>query len=494
MTTTQDDDGPWMHDPKFGGMSPLARRRSWEAEQQRQKAEAPPFDPPRRPVTLRPPEFTDDALALRFADRLADRLRYVAALGKWLLWDGARWAFDETLTTRDYARMVCRTASAECNEPKVAKLIASAKTIIAVERLAQADRRIAATVGQWDADPWLLNTPAGIVDLRTSEIRPHRSDCYMTKITGVAPDASCPTPIWRAFLTRVTDNDDTLADYLQRMAGYALTGSTQEHALFFLYGLGANGKTTFINAIAHCAGDYHRTAPIETFTASGVDRHPTDLAMLRGARLVTAVETEEGRRWARSRIKTLTGGDRIAARFMRQDFFEYTPQFKLLIAGNHKPGLRSVDEAIRRRFNLIPFTVTIPPEERDDTLPERLKAEAPGILDWMIEGCVSWQERALAPPKAVTEATAAYLEAEDAIAAWLEEAGERDRAAWESSADLYANWKTWADRNGEYAGTARRFAQQLETRGLIYERRMTARGFRGLRLPELQTIDDLYDL
>jgi putative DNA primase/helicase len=198
-----------------------------------------------------------------------------------------------------------------------------------------------------------------------------------------------------------------LSAYLQRMAGYSLTGSTQEHALFFLYGLGANGKTTFLNTITACAGDYHRTAPIETFTTSSVDRHPTDLAGLRGARLVTAVETEEGCHWAEGRIKSLTGGDKISARLMRQDFFEYTPQFKLIIAGNHKPGLKSVDEAIRRRFNLIPFTVTIPPDERDGALPEKLKAELPGIMQWMINGCVDWQERTLAPPEVVATATAA---------------------------------------------------------------------------------------
>ena len=159
---------------------------------------------------------------------------------------------------------------------------------------------------------------------------------------------------------------------------------------------------------------------------SNHDRHPTDLAGLRGARLVTAVETEEGRRWAESRIKSLTGGEKISARFMRQDFFEFLPQFKLIIAGNHKPGLRSVDEAIRRRFNLIPFTITIPPSERDELLPERLKAELPGILAWMIRGCTDWLERGLSPPQMVTEATAAYLESEDAVAAWIEDCAARD--------------------------------------------------------------------
>ena len=162
---------------------------------------------------------------------------------------------------------------------------------------------------------------------------------------------------------------------MQRVFGYALSGDTSAHALFFLFGTGANGKSVTIDTVAGILNDYHRTAAIETFTASSVERHPTDLAGLRGARLVTAVETEEGRRWAESRIKTLTGGDKIAARFMRQDYFEFSPQFKLVIAGNHKPGLRSVDEAIRRRFHLIPFTVTIPPASRDPQLREKLKAE-----------------------------------------------------------------------------------------------------------------------
>src|SRR5262249_36928820 len=154
------------------------------------------------------------------------------------------------------------------------------------------------------------------------------------------------------------------------------------------------------------------TAPIETFTAAQNERHPTDLAGLRGSRLVTSIETEEGRRWADSKIKTLTGGDKIAARFMRQDFFEFVPNFKLLIAGNHKPGLRSVDEAIRRRFHLVPFSVVIPPEQRDKSLGDRLRSEWPGILAWMIDGCIEWQRCGLAPPEAVTSATAAYLEAE----------------------------------------------------------------------------------
>lgn len=359
------------------------------------------------------PAFSDEALALRFAAQNADILRYVAAWSRWLIWTDTHWQFDETLKAFDLSRDVCRAAAGECNKQKLSSAIASAKTVAAVERLAKADRRIAATVDQWDADPWQLNTPGGVVDLRDGECRLQNPADYITKISGTAADPSQRIPHWRAFLDRVTGGDAEFVAFLRRVAGYCLTGSTSEQGLFFLYGTGANGKSTFLNAITGAIGDYCRTAPIETFTASTSDRHPTDLAGLRGARLVTAVETEEGRRWAESKIKTVTGGDKITARFMRQDFFEYTPQFKLLIAGNHKPGLRSVDQAIRRRLHLIPFTITIPAGERDPKLNDKLKAEWPGILAWMIEGCLEWQQCGLAPPAAVTDATAAYLEAEE---------------------------------------------------------------------------------
>jgi putative DNA primase/helicase len=397
----------------------------------------------------RPPAFSDEALALGYAKWHVPLLRYVAAWGRWLIYDGQRWKPDDTLAAFDLVRHTCREAAHECDKPRAAASIASAKTAAAVERLAKADRRLAATSDQWDADLWALNTPAGVVDLYTGDLRPHNPLDHITKLTGTSPNGQCSISEWLRFLDRIMGGDAELIAFLKRVAGYALTGSTIEHALFFLYGTGANGKTTFINAVAGCAGDYHKTSPIETFTASGTERHPTDLAGLRGARLVTAVETEEGRRWAESKIKSLTGGDKIAARFMRQDFFEYTPVFKLIIAGNHKPGLRSVDEAIRRRFHLVPFTITIPPADRDAKLAEKLQAEWPGILAWAIEGCLDWQKFGLAPPTAVLAATAAYLEGEDALAAWIDEACEQIADAWENSTILYRSWKSWAERVGE---------------------------------------------
>jgi putative DNA primase/helicase len=436
----------------------------------------------KRAEDARPPEYSDEALALRFADLHGADLRYVAAWNKWLIWDGARWKFDETLAALSLVRKVCRMAASQCNTPKLASALASAKTVAAVHSLARSDRRLAATVDQWDVDPWSLNTPDGVIDLATGSLRAHRAVDYMTKITAVAPDHECPTPIWLAFITRITDGNTDLIAFLQRMAGYALTGSTKEHALFFLHGSGANGKSTFLNAVTGIVGDYHVTAAIETFTASKQDRHPTDLAGLRGARLVTSVETEEGRRWAESKIKALTGGDKIAARFMRQDFFEYTPTFKLIIAGNHKPSLRSVDEAIRRRFHLVPFNVVIPERERDGDLGDRLRDEWPGIFAWMIDGCLQWQRCNLAPPEIVKCATIAYLDAEDAITAWLDESGVRDPQAWESIKMLFASWKAWADSAGEHAGTSKRLSQNIEKRGLIAQRRNYARGYVGFRI------------
>ena len=288
------------------------------------------------------------------------------------------------------------------------------------------------------------------------------------------------------FLDRVTGGDDALVGFLQRVMGYSLTGLTSEHALFFCYGTGANGKSVLINTVAEIAAAYHKTAAIETFTASSIEHHPTDLAGLRGARIVTSVETEEGRRWAEAKIKNLTGGDKISARFMRQDFFEFRPQFKLIIAGNHKPGLRSVDEAIRRRFHLIPFVVTIPPAERDHDLTEKLKAEWPGILAWMIEGCLVWQRDGLCPPAAVAEATAAYLDAEDALANWITDACARDpQSSFTNTSELFASWSAWAERTGEPVTSQKRFREKMEARGFVYQRRNAnngGRGFVGIRV------------
>jgi putative DNA primase/helicase len=382
------------------------------------------------------------------------------------------------------ARRFCREAARGSNlNANLQKQIQSAKTIASVLHLAKSDPRSVVSMDQFDADPWLLNTPAGTVDLKTGQMREHRREDCITKVTAVSPEGDCP--VWCGFIDQITDGDHTLAAFIQRACGYALTGSTQEQCLFFLFGLGANGKSVLLSTVAGIFGDYHRTAPIETFTESHTERHPTELAGLRSARLVTAIETEEGRRWNETKIKTLTGGDKIAARFMRGDFFEYTPRFKLFIAGNHKPSLRTVDEAIKRRLHLVPFGVTIAPEKRDAKLAERLKAEWPGILRWMIEGCVSWQRDGLNPPDAVRGATAEYMEAEDAIATWLSDCCVVDPGERAGSTELFRSWATWANVAKEPVGSHRAFSQKLEAR-FKPRREKTERGFVKLRVRKVE--------
>ncbi|MDB0511613.1 phage/plasmid primase, P4 family [Ralstonia solanacearum] len=438
---------------------------------------------------------TEDALALAFTRRYHRDWRYVAAWGRWLVWDGHRWRTEDTLAATDLIRNVCRNAAVNADNPKLAAKLATSGTVGGVERLARADRRHAATTGEWDADPWLLNTPGGVVDLRTGRQRAHDRADRMTKITTATPGGDCPT--WRQFLAEVTGGDAELQAYLQRMAGYALTGSTQEHALFFLYGTGANGKSVFVNTLATILGDYAVNAAMDTFMETRADRHPTDMAGLRGARFVAAIETEQGRRWAESKVKNLTGGDKISARFMRQDFFEFFPQFKLFVAGNHKPAIRNIDEAMKRRLHLIPFTITVPPERRDKHLQQKLLAERDGILAWAVQGCLDWQRLGrLQPPQQVLDATEEYFEAEDALGRWLDERCVREANAKTLTAELFNDWKQWADSSGEFVGSQRRFSDLLITRG-VEKWRNTAglRGFRGVNLkhPPMQTYSPYSD-
>ncbi|HFD6778536.1 TPA: phage/plasmid primase, P4 family [Pseudomonas aeruginosa] len=425
---------------------------------------------------------TEDALALSFTRRYHRDWRYVATWGRWLVWDGQRWRTEDTLAATDLIRSVCRQTAVRADNPKIAAKLASASTVGGVERLARADRRHAATTDEWDADPWLLNTPGGVVDLKTGRMRPHERADRMTKITTATPNGDCPT--WKQFIEEVTGGDKELQAYLQRMVGYALTGSTQEHALFFLYGTGANGKSVFVNTLATILGDYATNAPMDTFMETRTDRHPTDMAGLRGARFVAAIETEQGKRWAESKLKNLTGGDKIAARFMRQDFFEFFPQFKLFVAGNHKPAIRNIDEAMKRRLHLIPFTITVPPERRDKNLQHKLLAERDGILAWAVQGCLDWQRHGrLDPPQRVVDATEEYFEAEDALGRWLDERCVRTANAKSLTAELFSDWKLWAEAAGEFVGAQRRFSDLLITRGIEKWRNgVGVRGFQGIGL------------
>jgi len=426
---------------------------------------------------------SEDALALTFCEAYPHQ-RYVAAWAKWLTFDGARWRVDSTLHVFDRIRAHVRSVIGDSDDA-TARALAKAQTIAGIERLAKADRRYAATVDQWDVDPWLINTPGGCVDLSTGASMPHDPTRYFTKLTGATPQGECPH--WKRFLADVTGGDGDYETFLQRVAGYAATGSTREHALFFLYGSGGNGKGTFLNTLEYVLGEYATTAPMETFTESHGDRHPTELAMLRGARLVIAQETEEGRAWAESRLKSLTGGDRIQARFMHQDFFEFTPLFKLLIAGNHKPRLRNVDVAMRRRLHLLPFTQRFTGTNRDMDLADKLKAESDGIMRWIVEGTGLYLAQGLAPPQVVRDATAEYFAAENLFEQWLSQCCQRGPELSALPKALFRSWKQYAEAANERPGRQTEFNEKMEAAGFRKDRSASMRFWTGIGLPTAST-------
>ena len=272
-------------------------------------------------------DLTEDGIALAFAAKHRTALRYCHHTEAWFQWNGSIWRREETKIAFNWARQVCREIARDAGKAKAT--LSRASTAAAVERFAQADRAFAVTSEIWDTDPWLLGTPSGTVDLHTGILRPAMATDYITKTTAVAPGTPAECPTWLAFIRQATGGVEDFAGFIQRWHGYGLTGITREHSLSFFYGPGGNGKSVLLNTVSGIMGDYACTAAMDTFVSSLADRHPTDLAMLRGARLVTATETEEGRAWAEARIKQLTGGDPISARFMRKDFFTFKPQFKL---------------------------------------------------------------------------------------------------------------------------------------------------------------------
>lgn len=409
----------------------------------------------------KPEEVSEDLIALQFTREHGPSMRFDHDVGKWFQWQLTHWAPLSVPAAFHYAREIGRRLGA------AKKSVCKASVAGGAERFARADPVHAVTSEIWDQDPWLLGTPRGTLDLRTGRMHQPRRDEYITKLTGCAPENK-PAERWLRFLNDATNGDQAMQVYLQRIAGYCLTGLTNEHALFFIYGPGGNGKSVFLNMLVHILGDYAMSAPMDTFTSSKFSSHPTELAMLKGARLVTASETEEGRSWAEARIKALTGGDPITARFMRQDFFTYQPHFKLLFAGNHQPSLSSVDPAMQRRFNMMPFVHK--PAQPDHMLEEKLKEEAPRILAWALQGCLDWQKHGLGRPESVTAATASYFENQDLLGQWIDDACIVGPDQWDQPGTLFRSWTEFARRAGEDAGTAKTFRSVLERRGFKWSR------------------------
>ena len=426
--------------------------------------------------------ITEDSAAQRFAEIYANRLRYCHDAGSWFEWDGAIWRQNRTKLGFQWSRELARELVAQ-EDDRVRYLSSKTSFASGVERFAQADPVFAVTSEFWDRDPFLLGTPGGPVDLRTGRLVEAKPSDGITKSTAVPISLRSDCPLWIRFLDETTGGDAALKRFLWQFLGYCLTGDIREHALIFGYGSGGNGKSVFLNTAASIIGTYAAIAAMDTFAASSGDRHSTDMAMLAGARFVSVSETEEGRAWAESRIKALTGGDRITARFMRQDNFTFAPTFKLFVVGNHKPVLRNVDDAARRRFNIVPFTCK--PARPDPELEHKLKAEWPAILRWMVEGCLDWQANGLQRPQSVINATAEYFGAQDIVGQFLSEECDFDPGNYHKTVqvgELFSAWSSFAKAAGEVPGSQKAFTDALERRGVERHRTKSARHYRGVRL------------
>jgi putative DNA primase/helicase len=352
----------------------------------------------------------------------------------------------------------------------------------AMVNLSKTEPSIPVSQSMLDADPWLLNCQNGTIDLRTGKLLAHHRSNLCTKEVPIAFDSDAKCPTWIAFLNRVMADNRALVRFLQRAVGYAPTGMTSEQVLFFLYGTGANGKSTFIETCRNLVGDYAQQADFDTFVPKENGHPRNDLARLAGARFVAAVEAAQGRQLAENVIKQATGGDAITARFLYREYFEFSPQFKLFLVANHKPVIVGTDEAIWRRIRLIPFTVTIPPEERDKQLLEKLRGELPGILAWAVRGCLDWQRDGLGEPEAVSNATEAYRREMDVMADFVDEYCVLGENQTEDAGLLYAKFKEWSDQNGEGFLTQKKLGAQLRERGFEAGKKRGNRCWVGLRL------------
>lgn len=444
--------------------------------------------------------MTEDGVARAFAAANADRLRFCHSSGRWHVWTGTHWRKEETKLAFNWAREICRARAAADQRSSAAKALAKAATAAAVERFAQADRAFAVTAEAWDRNLWLLGTPGGTVDLRTGELRPARQTDMITKVTAAAPvpldsfDPARDCPRWLAFLDQATGSDAAAIRFIQQWAGYSLTGDTREEALLFVHGPGGSGKSTAINTLGALMADYAVAVDTETITAQKHARHSTEIARLHGARMAYGSETEAGRAWAENRIKQLTGGDVMTARFMRQDDFSFKPQLKLVIVGNNKPAFSNVDGAIKRRFNVMPFDRK--PAAPDFGLKGALEAELSGILSWAVQGCLDWQRNGLIRPAVMVETTEAYFEEQDTFANWIADRCIRGPGFAATTESLYDSWASYARSNGDEPGNKRGdFPQRMKDRGFEPVQNtagMRGRGWRGLKLMPLHDpFDDL---
>ena len=444
--------------------------------------------------------LTDLGNAQRFVNQHRRDVRYCYNWKRWLIWDGSRWRIDENGEIERKAKQTVRgiyeEASRETDDGQRAQVVKWARAsesrsrILSTIELAKSELGIPVNPAELDANPWLLNCANGTIDLRTGELKQYGRGDLCTKIIPIIYDPDSTCPLFKKFLRQILKDNRDLINFLQRTIGYALTGSTIEQALFILWGCGANGKSTFLEIIRALLGDYGRTADPALLMRQNHDVIRNDVARLAGARFVSTSETEAGRHLAEVLVKQLTGGDKVAARFLYSEFFEFETQFKLFLTTNHKPVIRGTDNAIWRRIRLIPFEVTIPEEQQDKELPRKLRAELPGILAWAVRGCLRWQKYGLRQPEEIIAATEAYREEMDVIGAFLKDRCIVRKYGVVPAGRLYAEYKDWCERTGERALTQQKLGSALGDRNFRRYRTGAVRSWLGL---ELRDRDDAND-
>jgi putative DNA primase/helicase len=417
-------------------------------------------------------EQSDLGNARRLVAANGDDLRYVPEWHGWLAWDGRRWKPDLTGEVDRMAKRVTDTMRDEAHAAGDDKRYSFAVKSQGITRLraavdlAATEPGIPVLVDQLDADPWRLSVANGTLDLRTGQLLPHRREDLITKVTDVAWDPEATCPAFNRFMERILP-DDEVRDFVQRATGYSLTGDVSEQVIFIEHGTGSNGKSTFKELQLRILGEHAKPAAPKLLLAKSHDEHPTAIADLQGRRLVVAHEVEDGMRLDEALVKELTGGDRLKARFMRQDYFDFTPTHKLWLACNHKPAIKGTDHGIWRRIRLIPFDVTIGDDEKDPHLLDTLCEELPGILAWAVAGCTAWQRDGLEPPQAVIDATDRYRVDSDLLSQFIEERCVTGPHAQAAGSALYATYRAWCGDNGlTYPLSQKALSKQLSEKGL----------------------------
>lgn len=419
--------------------------------------------------------WTEFGYARRLIHVYGNRLRYVPAWRQWLVWDGQRWAHDSTGQAQRWMKVIARRLTTDAmaiqndQERRATEGLArrgeSSAGVKGALTLAGTETGIVLTPDNLDADPFLLNCRNGTLDLRSGELRTHDPADLLTKMTGAGYYQDAEGAEFTKFLERVQP-DPEMRSYLARLTGHALEGRVVTHILPIHYGAGANGKSTYIDAVLAALGDYADAADPELLTARTFDAHPTGIADLFGLRLAVLHESDHGRRLAEGTVKRLTGGDRLKARRMREDFWHFDPSHTFAMLTNHKPVISGTDEGVWRRVRLVPWEVVIPEDERDELLSDRLKLELGAVLTHLVDGYRQWKERGLDDPKKVIEATEAYRAESDALARFLDQRCLTGPNFTTRSSDLFTAWSKWCAGEGEDPGTQTAFSKALTNRGL----------------------------